>query len=200
VSAGGTAPPPPPSATDIVVYAADIPASALHGSWSSGADSSSPNGVKLLTTDAGFTAANQPLTSPADYVDVTVNAEANVPYRIWLRLRALANSKYNDAVWVQFSNARANGSQVYALGTTSGLLVNLATDGTGSSLNNWGWQNGAYWLSQATAVTFPVSGSQTIRIQVREDGVQLDQIVLSPSRFFNSPPGGVSGDNTIVSK
>jgi len=202
VSAGGTAPPPPPptTASDIVVYASDIPASALHGSWSSGADSSSPNGVKLLTTDAGFVTANQPLTSPADYVDVTVNAEANVPYRIWLRLRALNNSKVNDAVWVQFSNARVNGSQVYGLNSTSGLLVNLATDGTATSLNNWGWQNGAYWLSQATAVTFPVAGSQTIRIQVREDGVQLDQIVLSPSRFFNSPPGGVSNDTTIVPK
>jgi len=200
VSAGSTPPPPPPSAPDIVVYASDIPASALHGAWSSGADSTAPNGVKLLTTDAGFIAANQPLSSPADYVDVNVNVQAGVPYRIWLRLKALNNLKSNDAVWVQFSNARANGSQVYPMNSTSGLLVNLATDGTASSLNNWGWVNGAYWLSQATAVTFPTAGTQTIRIQVREDGVQLDQIVLSPSRFFNAPPGGPTNDTTIVSK
>ena len=195
-----TTPAPSTTAPDIVVYASDIPRDALHGSWSSGADSSSPEGVKLLTTDAGVVWANQPLTSPVDYVDVTVNVEANVPYRIWLRLRALDNSKWNDSVWVQFSNAQVNGSQVYGLDSTSGLLVNLATDGTGSNLSNWGWQNGAYWLAQETAVTFPVAGSQTIRIQVRDDGVQLDQIVLSPSRFFNSPPGGVSNDATIVSR
>ena len=200
VTAGTTTPPPPPppSAAEIVLYASDV--TALNGSWSSAADPTSPNGVKLVTTDAGFAAANQPLSSPADYVDVSFTAEAGVPYRIWLRLKALNNSKYNDAVWVQFSNARVNGSPAYAIGSTSGLLVNLATDGTGSSLSNWGWQNGAYWLSQATAVTFAASGTQTMRIQVREDGVQLDQIVLSPSRFFNAPPGGVSNDATIVSK
>ena len=202
VSAGSAPPPPPPptSAPDIVIYASDIPASALRGSWSSGADGSSPNGVKLLTSDSGFVAANAPLAGPADYFDFTVNAQAGVPYRIWLRLRALSNSKYNDAIWVQFSNAQVNGSRAYAINSASGLLVNLATDGTGGSLNNWGWQNGAYWLSQATAVTFPVSGAQTIRIQVREDGVQLDQVVLSPSRFFNSAPGGPTNDGTIVAK
>jgi hypothetical protein len=50
-----------------------------------------------------------------------------------------------------------------------GLLVNLATDSTAGSLNNWGWQNAAYWLSQATTVPFATSGMHTLRIQVRED-------------------------------
>ena len=45
-----------------------------------------------------------------------------------------------------------------------------------------------------------VSGTQTLRIQVREDGVQLDQIVLSPGKYLNAAPGGVSNDSTIVSK
>jgi hypothetical protein len=49
-------------------------------------------------------------------------------------------------------------------------------------------------------VTFASAGTHTVRIQIREDGVQLDQIVLSPSRFFNAAPGGVSNDTTIVSK
>jgi hypothetical protein len=113
----------------------------------------------------------------------------------------LGNSKFNDAVWVQFSDARAsNGSPVHQMNSPSGLLVNLATDSTAASLNNWGWQNGAYWLSQATTLTFAANGSHTLRIQVREDGVQLDQIVLSPAAFLNSPPGPVGGDTTIVPK
>ena len=98
-----------------------------------------------------------------------------------------ANSKWNDAVWVQFSDARANGSSVYPLNSTSGLLVNLATDSGAGSLNAWGWENSAYWLSQSTTVSFANSGAHTLRIQVREDGVEFDQIVLSPATIFGGP-------------
>jgi hypothetical protein len=131
---------------------------------------------------------------------VRFSADAGIPYTLWLRLNALNNDKFNDAVWAQFSDAMVDGSQVYALNSTSGLLVNLATDGTASSLNKWGWANTAYWLDQATTVTFATSGDHTLRIQVREDGVQLDQIVLSPGRYKSSPPGPPTNDSTIVAK
>jgi regulation of enolase protein 1 (concanavalin A-like superfamily) len=199
---GDTAPPPPPppAGAEVVIYASDIPATGLNGAWQAVSATGSPNGVKLVTADSGYASTNAPLASPVHYVDVTFNADAGVPYRLWLRLQATANSKYNDAVWVQFSDARVNGSPAYPLNSTSGLLVNLATDGTASSLNGWGWQNGAYWLSQSTLFTFATSGSHTMRIQVREDGVQLDQIVLSPSKYLNTPPGPTGGDSTIVVK
>ena len=90
-------------------------------------------------------------------------------------------------------------STVLAIGVMF-MLVNLATDSTASSLDRWGWQNTAYWLSQATTVSFANSGTHTLRIQVREDGVQLDQIVLSPNRFKTSPPGTITNDATIVAK
>jgi regulation of enolase protein 1 (concanavalin A-like superfamily) len=192
-------PPPPPAASDVVIYANDIAAASLHG-WTKTTDSTSPSSVKVATADNGVANTNSPLASPSTYFDVTFNAEANVPYTIWLRLKALNNSKYNDAVWVQFSDALYNGAPVYQINSTSGLLVNLATDSSASSLNNWGWQNSAYWLSQATTVTFPTTGSHTLRIQIREDGVQLDQIVLSPSKYLSSSPGSVTNDSTIVAK
>ena len=193
----GAAPPPP---GNIVIYASDVPSTSLFGAWSSAADTTSPNGIRLQTVDAGFAAANAPLANPAHYVDVTFEANAGVPYRIWLRLKALNNNKYNDAVWVQFSDALAGGQPTYRIGSTSGLLVNLATDANATSLNNWGWQNGAYWLNQATTVTFATSGTHTLRIQVREDGVMLDQIVLGPSTYTSSAPGSVTNDSTIVPK
>jgi len=185
---------------EIVIYASDVPAAALHGGWTTASDPASPNSLKLSTADAGINSNNAPLASPAEYVDVTFNAVANTPYRIWLRLQALNNSRLNDSVWVQFSDAFDGGSQVCPINSTSGLLVNLATDNTNKSLLGWGWQNGAYWLSQATTVTFPTSGPHTIRIQIREDGVQLDQIVLSPSKYLNAAPGPVTNDHTIVPK
>ena len=133
-------------------------------------------------------------------MDVTFSANAGTPYTLWLRLQALNNNKFNDSLWVQYSDALSGGSPVYALNSTSGLLVNLATDTTAASLNGWGWQNGAYWLSQATTVTFAASGTHTLRIQVREDGVQFDQILLSPSQYAGSAPGPVRNDSTIVPK
>ena len=195
-----TQPPAPPAPDNIVIYASDVAPAALHGSWSSASDATSPNGTKLVTTDTGAASINNPLAAPVDYFDVTFAPAAGVPYRIWLRLKALNNSKFNDAVWLQFSDARANGSPVYPLNSTTGLLVNLATDGGAASLNGWGWQNGAYWLTQQTVVTFPTSGTQTLRIQIREDGVQLDQIVLSPGTYLDAAPGGVTNDSTIVPK
>jgi hypothetical protein len=184
---------------DIVIYASDIPASGRHGSWTTAADASSPNAIKLVTADNGVANLNNPLASPVDYVDITFSAPAGMPYRIWVRMQALANSKYNDAVWLQFSDARAGGSAIYPIGTTAGLLVNLATDAGATSLNKWGWQNTAYWLTQPTTVSFASNGTHTVRVQIREDGVQFDQIVLSPATYLNAAPGGLTNDNTIVS-
>jgi hypothetical protein len=185
---------------EIVIYASDIPATALHGSWNAASDGTSPNGVKLATPDAGWASTSNPLASPVDYVDVTFTADANRSYTLWLRLKALNNSKYNDSIWVQFTDAFAGGSQIYPMNTTSGLNVNLATDAAAASVNNWGWQNGAYWLTQPVTVTFPTSGTHTMRIQSREDGVQFDQIVLSSSRYLATAPGSVTNDPTIVPK
>lgn len=185
---------------DVVIYASDVPLESLHGGWTIGSDVLSPLGTVLVTPDLGVANTNAPLANPTDYIDVTFDALAGVRYAIWLRLKALNNSKFNDAVWVQFSDALVNGSPLYRLNTTSGLLVNLASDANATSLNGWGWQRGAYWLNQPTSVTFATSGTHTLRIQIREDGVQLDQIVLSPSRYLNSAPGPLGNDSTIVPK
>jgi hypothetical protein len=193
-------PPPPSSSGNVVIYASDIAASARHGSWTVASDSTSPNGIKLVTPDNGVANTSNALGAPSDYVDVTFSATAGTPYTVWLRLQAAGNSKLNDAVWVQFSDASANGVSAYAMNTTSGLLVNLATDSTAGSLVGWGWQNGAYWLAQPTTVTFSSTGTHTLRIQIREDGVQLDQIVLSPGTYLNSAPGAVTNDHTVVPK
>jgi hypothetical protein len=187
---------------DIVIYASDVPTASLSGAWAFVADGSAAAGVKLKTADgaAGSVVIDPPLASPTHYFDVTFSAPANTTYTLWLRMQAEANSKLNDSLWVQFSDALTGGAPNYRMNTTSALLVNLATDAGATSLNHWGWRNTAYWLSQPTAVTFFLSGTHTLRIQLREDGVELDQIVLSPVNYATNPPGPVGGDNTIVPK
>ena len=194
------------------------PARTVHGSGQAPTGSSASQcftGVDFAT-GGPFTYQSSPVLDPSyarfnaaygqtyDCSDVqekvTVQAQAGMDYTVWLRLQAEANSKWNDSVWVQFADAFVSGAPAYQIGTTDGLLVNLATDFNATNLNAWGWQNTEYWFAQATTVRFATTGSHTIRVQVREDGVSLDQIVLSPSRYLTSPPGPTGGDGTIVPK
>ncbi|HEY2150357.1 MAG TPA: phospholipase D family protein [Vicinamibacterales bacterium] len=191
---------PPPPSGDVVIYASDIPAVSLHGNWVVATDPSSPNTTKLVTPDNGLAFTDAALATPTHYVDVTFTAAAGTPYRFWMRMQALNNSKFNDSLWVQFSDALANGSPIYPINSSSGLDVNLAVDSTGNGLSKWGWQNTAYWLSQPTTFTFTTSGTHTLRIQVREDGAQFDQIVLSSGKYLTAAPGPVANDTTIVAK
>jgi PKD repeat protein len=191
---------PPADAGDIVIYASDLLSGSWHGAWTTASDATSPNGIKLVTADAGWASTDAPLAAPIHYIDVPFNPTPGTPYTLWLRLRAQDNSKWNDAVWVQFSDAQVNGSPIYPLNSTSALLINLATDAVAGSLNGWGWQNGAYWFSQPATVTFTASSPHTLRIQVREDGVQIDQILLSPSTYLSTPPGPPTNDRTILPK
>jgi len=184
--------------TDVVTYGTDV--TTLNGTWTRVADATAAGSSRLSTSDAGVSNTSAALASPVDYFDVTVQAQAGMDYTVWLRLQAEANSKWNDSVWVQFADAFVSGAPAYQIGTTDGLLVNLATDFNATNLNAWGWQNTEYWFAQATTVRFATTGSHTIRVQVREDGVSLDQIVLSPSRYLTSPPGPTGGDGTIVPK
>jgi hypothetical protein len=41
---------------------------------------------------------------------------------------------------------------------------------------------------------FPEGGVQTIRIQTREDGVSIDQIVLSSEKYKATRPGAAKND------
>ncbi|MBS1817921.1 MAG: carbohydrate-binding protein [Acidobacteria bacterium] len=183
------------AAPEVVLYATD--AVKLAGNWARTADTTAARGQALVSTDQGWSSTNAPLASPTDYVEFTFTAPASTPYHVWLRLRAGNDNKYNDSVFAQFSDAGANGAGVYALGSTSGLTLNLQS-ANGAVLSGWGWVDGAYWLSQAPVVAFTTSGMHTIRIQTREDGVRLDQVVLSPVTYLKTSPGQVLGDSTIV--
>src|SRR4029079_5961459 len=76
---------PPP--TDVVIYADDLPATALHGSWQKASDPTSPSGINLVTAESGWSSLNRPVASPTDYVDVEFNADAGIDYTLWLRLK-----------------------------------------------------------------------------------------------------------------
>jgi regulation of enolase protein 1 (concanavalin A-like superfamily) len=71
-------------------------------------------------------------------------------------------------------------------------------DGTGdSAVHAWGWADNG-WNALGPHIYFAASGTHTIRIQQREDGVIIDQIVLSPDTYLTSPPGARDNDSRIL--
>ena len=182
---------------DIVLYAADV--STMSGNWGRLASTSGAGGLKMTSEDRGASEMT-PLAAPRDYFEAEFDAAAGVPYRVWLRLRAAGNSKWNESVWVQFTGAiDANGSDLWAVGTTAALLVNLE-DCFACGVSGWGWQDNAWWLGASSVVRFRTTGRHRLRVQTREDGVDIDQIVLSAATFLHAPPGSIKDDGTIVPK
>jgi len=159
------------AAYDVMLYASDF--TVIRGQWSVVAASTAAGGQALSSADQGWSTVDNPLAVPTHFVEAAFSAPANTAYHVRLRLRAASNSKYNDSVWVQFSDAvDVNASRVHAIGSTAGLLVNLENC-AGCGVAGWGWHDTAYWLQQATVVSFASTGTHTIRIQTREDGVQI---------------------------
>jgi hypothetical protein len=198
---GAVSPPPPPStgSGDIVVYAAD--ASARAGSFAAIADGSAAGGAAMATPDAGVPKLITPLASPAHYFEVQFSGQAGRGYRLWLRGRATNNYYGNDSVWVQFSGAvTASGSPTWQIGSASGTEVNLENC-SGCGLSGWGWQDNGWGIGVlGPLVYFATTGTQRMRIQSREDGFVIDQIVLSPSTFLTSAPGSLKDDRTILAR
>jgi endonuclease/exonuclease/phosphatase family metal-dependent hydrolase len=184
------------AAQDVVIYSTDV--STIQGNWARVSSASGADASKLVSGDWGWATIEAPRASPGDYFEATFPAQAWTQYRVWLRLRAAGDSKWNDSVWVQFSDSHdAGGNAVYRIGTANGLLVNLESC-MGCGVGAWGWTGGAWWVDQPTTVQFSSSGTKTLRVQTREDGVEVDQIVLSASTYRHSAPGSSAWDNTIV--
>jgi Right handed beta helix region len=186
-------------APDAVLYAADIQSTNIHGGWTLVADVSAANGVALANPDRGAAKITTALASPASFVDVAFNAQGGVPYQVWLRMRADRNATSNDSVYLQFSGAiDASGNPVARIGTAAGAAVVLQ-DSTGAPIAGWGW-NDAGWAGLASPFVFSQTGPQTLRIQQREDGIFIDQIVISPARYLTKAPGALINDTTIVQR
>jgi hypothetical protein len=183
---------PPPSGV-VVLYTADVPAASAFGKWRREADTSAAGGAKLRHPDASAAKRTTALAAPLDYFEMTFTAQANVPYHVWIRSRGDADYWANDSVFVQFSNVGGA-----LIGTTGAAEMNLE-DCSGCRIAGWGWQDNGYGVVGADLV-FTQSGPQTIRIQTREDGIAIDQIVLSPLPSRSTAPGPLKNDTTIVPK
>jgi hypothetical protein len=155
--------------------------------------------MRIFQPDAGVPKITTPFVNPPHYFEMTFTAQAGQPYRLWIRAKAQDDFWGNDSVWVQFSDSvNSSGAAVFRIGTTTGTEINLE-DCSGCGLSGWGWQDNGWGVGVlGPQIFFQSTGTHTIRIQGREDGVSIDQIVLSPSTYLFTSPGALKNDNTVL--
>jgi len=114
-----------------------------------------------------------------------------------LRGTPLNDCNTNDSVFVQFDNSvDASGAPLWRIGTSSATVL-ILEDCSGCGVQGWGWSDNGYGTG-GPVVYFAQSGPQRLRIQMREDGLAIDQVVLSAVRFIAAAPGKTKNDVVIV--
>jgi hypothetical protein len=165
--------------------------------WRTVSDASAANRVAFENPNAGAAKIATPLASPSSYIEGSFQAAEGVPYRVWVRMRADGDSFSNDSVYMQFSGAVTSGGSATArIGTTSAHGIVLE-EGNGAGMQGWGWADHSYG-GLGAPVYFNDDAVQTIRVQQREDGLRIDQIVISAEAHFDAAPGSRKADGTIV--
>ena len=177
--------------SEIVIHAAQV--ATMVGSYALTKDRAAADGYVLGTRDHGAAPADVASASPANYAEFTFYAQAGVAYHLWVRGYAQKNSTSNDSAFVQF-----DGVSAAQIGTTSSFAVTLE-DCSGCGVSGYGWQDNGWGAGVlGPDVSFTHTGVQTLRIQPREDGFYIDQIVLSPKKYLSTSPGRLKNDTTIL--
>jgi hypothetical protein len=193
--------PPDPATHDEIVLWTAWHAQSMHGTWQMNrSEPAAAGGATIFNPDLGAPKLAAPEPAPANYVDITFTADAFKPYHLWLRMKAKDDAWTNDSVWVQFSGSvDAAGNAINRIGTATGTWVSLE-ECSGCGEQGWGWQDNAYGSrgDLGPSIYFAASGPQTIRVQIREDGLSVDQIVLSAGTYLKSAPGAAKNDATIL--
>jgi PKD repeat protein len=180
--------------TDVVLYASKAPVRA--GSWVVVSDSTAAGGA-AITTPVSATKIANPLASPANYFQMTFPARSGQAYHLWIRGKAANNSYSHDSVYVQFSDSvTSTGAATDRIGTASAAAAVLQGC-TGNPEQGWGWEDNG-WCGAGTNVRFQSTGTHTIRVQLRESGFTIDQIVLSPQTYLSAAPGTRTGSSKIL--
>jgi hypothetical protein len=175
--------PPEGSASEVIVYASDLPQSAL-SEFEVWDDPASPGGKMIGIPNTGDELDPPPENDP--HVTFKVQVQSGVPYRCWIHMKVGAPKGKSQAnmLWVQFSDAVDQANQeAFKPGTGSYLTAE------GPTQEGWTWVECDVADSEAEPlVYFRTSGEVTVRLQAGMEGVGFDQFLLSSARFLDEPP------------
>jgi Beta-propeller repeat len=183
-------------ASDVVLH---MTGAQVHGAWRTEARADAASGTVVRHPDAGGAKVVRMPVPAVNYFELTFDAEAGRPYHLWLRGIAERNYWGNDSVHVQFSDSvDQSGTPRWRIGSTSSTEINLE-DCSGCGLRGWGWQDNGWGVGvSGPRIYFESTGPHVIRVTTREDGLIIDQIVLSAATYLTASPGALKNDTTIL--
>jgi phosphatidylserine/phosphatidylglycerophosphate/cardiolipin synthase-like enzyme len=193
-------PPPPPADQTIVLWTSDLTAGQIHNNWLRTADATAAGGAGLRNADLGAAKIAPAMSAPLNYFEASFTAEAGRAYHVWIRARADADSLNNDSLYIQFNDSvTSTGAPTARIGTTGFTEFLLQAGSNGPAPSGWGWTDNG-WGTPGADIYFATSGVHTLRVQQREDGITVDQIVISPDTYLTTPPGPRLDDSTILAR
>jgi phosphatidylserine/phosphatidylglycerophosphate/cardiolipin synthase-like enzyme len=194
---GGTGGGGTPGPGTIVLWASKVAAARRHGGWQLQSDAAAAGGSALWNPDAGQAKVATAVAAPANYFETTFSAPAGKAYHLWVRMKAQSNAYGNDSIHVQFSDSvTPAGAATLRIGTASAAAVILQAGDAGPQPQGWGWADNG-WNVAGSNIYFTASGTHTVRVQQREDGAYVDQIVLSPDTWISASPGSRQNDTKV---
>ncbi len=186
----------PKRGEDVVLWAAEA---AVVSGWALMPEPAAAAGARLEIRDLGAAKLAAPLASPTQYFDLTFHAIKGRGYRLWVRGKAQGNAYVNDSAFIQFDHSvDPTGAAVYRIGSTSATVYSVE-DCSGCGLAGWGWSDNGYGMNGAL-IYFDSTGPQRVRVQKREDGLGIDQIVLSSRQWLTQAPGSTKNDTVVLAK
>ena len=172
--------------SNVVLYASQAPVRS--GTWGVVADPTAAGGYAIGSPALGAPMVKTALANPANYFEITFSAESGRPYQLWLRGKSLGTTSHGS-VYVQFSDSQTgNGRAIDRIGTASAVTVGLQNC-QGISQLGWSWHDNGV-CSLGHPLYFEKSGTHTMRVQLRQNGISVDQILLSPQQYLSSAPSG----------
>ena len=95
----------------------------------------------------------------------------------------------NDSIHVQFNDSVTSaGTATMQIGSASSAEIVLQNGEGDTSLSGWGWADNG-WNTLGPHLYFRTTGTHRLRVQQREDGAVVDQIVLSPNQYLHACAG-----------
>jgi hypothetical protein len=187
-----------PANTEIVLHAAR--AAVLIGLWQRVSDPSAASGARLHHPDLGAPRPPAAPAQPSNYFELTFRPNSQRVYVLSMRGRADRNQWRNDSVYVQFSGSLDFARQPrWRIGTTDALVYSVERC-VSCGMAGWGWNFDGIpdQTNIGEFIRFRNDQPQTIRIQSREDGVSIDQIVLSSWTYMGFRYPGTDKRDTII--
>ena len=185
-------------ARDIVLYAADA---VLHGNYVRSDDPTAAAARRVWEPINGVGNPDIPSEAPIDYFELPFPAPAGVEFRLWMRGNTALESASYDSVWAQFSDSvDATGQPAWRIGSASAMPLALEEcDGCGVS--GWGWHDDGNGIGvRGPTVRFATSGMHILRIQARELGLGIDQLILSSHKWLITRPGAPKKSTNVYPK